>query len=209
MDRLAAVTRTAKVNRGLAHRPPETLQSTRTLEPNGTIYVPGEIRRAIYTVDYGAVRIYRLLSNGRRQICSFEFSGDTFGFETDMTHVFFAEAISPTRISALNEMGDQLPSDATSWLQSMERTQRNVLVLGYRDPVERVAAFLSDLDSRQGRTGTIELLMPRADIADHLCLSIETISRVFTFLRLKGIIKLRTPRIVEIIRPRALQFLID
>jgi len=150
-----------------------------------------------------------LLSNGRRQICSFEFSGDTFGFETDMTHVFFAEAISPTRISALNEMGDQLPSDATSWLQSMERTQRNVLVLGYRDPVERVAAFLSDLDSRQGRTGTIELLMPRADIADHLCLSIETISRVFTFLRLKGIIKLRTPRIVEIIRPRALQFLID
>lgn len=209
MDRLAAVTRPASTNRTPLCKPPDPAQNVRTIEPNGTIYVPGDVRRAIYTVDYGAVRIYRLLANGRRQICSFEFSGDTFGFEADMTHVFFAEAIRPTQIHALSEIEDQRPDGATPWLQTIERTQRNVLVLGYRDPVERVAAFVSDLASRQGNVGTVELLMPRADIADHLCLSVETISRVFTFLRLKGIIKLRTPRAVEISRPRALQFLIE
>lgn len=179
-----------------------------TLEPNDTIYAPGQIRRATYRVEYGAVRIYRLLASGRRHICSFEYSGDVFGFEGGIKHTFFAEAINQTHLSALSTIGETIQDDAGPWLQSMERTQRNLLVLGYRDPVERVAAFLCDLEARQGSNGTIVLSMPRADIADHLCLSIETISRVFTYLRVKGLIKLRNPRTVDIVGSRALHFLI-
>jgi len=209
MDKLAAAKLTEETNRGTLPRPPDPVQNVRMIEPNGAIYVPGDAMRSVYTVEHGAVRIYRLLANGRRQICSFEFAGDTFGFETDIKHMFFAEAIRPTAISSHHDMKSQLSNGSPPWLQTIEHAQRNVLVLGYRDPVERVAAFLWDVNARQGNSGNIELLMPRADIADYLCLSIETISRVFTFLRLKGTIRLRTPRTIEIIRPRALQFLIE
>ncbi|WP_176038760.1 helix-turn-helix domain-containing protein [Brucella tritici] len=179
-----------------------------TFQANDTIYEPGQVRRATYRVESGAVRIFRLLTNGRRQICSFEYAGDIFGFEAGSKRAFFAEAMSVTSIlasSGLNPGG----SDETPLVLSMERTQRNLLILGYRDPIERVAAFLVDLDARQGSNGVIELAMPRVDIADHLCLSIETVSRVFTCLRLKGIIKLLTPRTVMILRPGALRFIVE
>lgn len=204
---------TAVKGNGVGSRPPslhslESPSSSIAFQPNDTIYAPGQIRRALYRVDHGVVRIYRLLASGRRHICSFEFSGDVFGFEPDDNHLFFAEAVSQTSLRALSLLEDAIP-DAGPVLQNMERIQRNLLVLGHRDPIERVAAFMCDLEFRQGGTGVIELSMSRADIADHLCVSIETISRVFTCLRLKGIIKLRAPRIVEIVRPRALKFLTE
>src|SRR5690606_39756920 len=70
--------------------------------PAGTeIYAQGEVCNGLFTVEFGAVRIYRLLSDGRRQISAFHLAGETFGFEADSTHHFFAEAICATGIRVL------------------------------------------------------------------------------------------------------------
>ncbi len=175
--------------------------------PGGSeIYGQGETAGPVYLVEFGAVRVYRLLPDGRRQISAFHLPGDTFGFESDSTHHFFAEAIIPTglrayRKSAGSDMAGELLPLA---LCSLTRAQEHLLVLGRQQAIERMAVFLEDMAKRQGGTGQIDLPMPRADIGDYLGLTIETVSRVLTKLRANGIIKLISMRRIEIRKRAAL-----
>jgi CRP/FNR family nitrogen fixation transcriptional regulator len=181
---------------------------TSSLFAAGTeIYAQGGKSGNLYKIEFGAVRIYRLLADGRRQISAFHLAGEIFGFEADTTHHFFAEAICATRIRVLrlfsqsNLAGEILPVA----LQSLVRAQEHLLVLGRQNAVERVAAFLVDMSERQGGLRQIELPMSRADIGDYLGLTIETVSRVFSKFRQKGVIRLRSLRCVEIVKWQVLQ----
>jgi CRP/FNR family nitrogen fixation transcriptional regulator len=90
-------------------------------------------------------------------------------------------------------------------LQSLVRAQEHLLVLGRQNSVERVAAFLLEMSERQGGLPQVELPMTRTDIADYLGLTIETVSRVFSRLKQKGVIRLPTLRCVEIVKGQILQ----
>lgn len=180
-----------------------------TLFPAGTeIYAQGEKCESLYRVEFGGIRIYRLLADGRRQISAFHLAGEIFGFEADKIHHFFAEAMCATGVRALrtafrqNEFASELLPLA---LLDLVRTQEHLLVLGRQSAVERVAAFLVDMSERQDGLRTINLPMSRTDIADYLGLTIETVSRVFSKLRQKGIVKLPSLRGVEIVKWPALQ----
>jgi CRP/FNR family transcriptional regulator, nitrogen fixation regulation protein len=171
------------------------------------IYAQGEKAGAFYQIEFGAVRIYRLLADGRRQISAFHLAGETFGFEADTTHHFFAEAISATgvrvfRFAAGADMSHQLLPLA---LKGLTRAQEHLLVLGRQNAIERVAAFLIDMAERQGGLRQIELPMSRMDIGDYLGLTIETVSRVFTRLKDKGVIRLLNMRSIEIVKQEVLQ----
>src|ERR1700749_3788752 len=52
----------------------------------------------VYQVKTGAVRSYKLLSDGRRQIGAFHLVGDIFGFENGTEHRFTAEAVIDTTL---------------------------------------------------------------------------------------------------------------
>ncbi|TPN50312.1 cyclic nucleotide-binding domain-containing protein [Mesorhizobium sp. B1-1-9] len=171
--------------------------------PAGTeIYAQGEKAGSLYQVEFGAVRVYRLLADGRRQISAFHLAGETFGFEADATHHFFAEAIGATgirvvRIAAAADMSRQLLPLA---LKGLIRAQEHLLVLGRQNAIERVAAFLVDMTERQGGLRQVDLPMSRLDIGDYLGLTIETVSRVFTRLKDKGVIRLLGLRSIEILK---------
>ncbi|MBX9465307.1 MAG: helix-turn-helix domain-containing protein [Aquamicrobium sp.] len=171
------------------------------------IYAQGEKADCLYQVEFGAVRVYRLLADGRRQIAAFHMAGEVFGFETDGTHHFFAEAIGATgiRILRLPAAGDVSRALLPLALQSLVRAQEHLLVLGRQHAPERVAAFLLDMAERQGGDNRFDLPMSRMDIADYLGLTIETVSRVFTKLKEKGVIRLASLRCVEIVRWHALR----
>jgi CRP/FNR family nitrogen fixation transcriptional regulator len=171
------------------------------------IYAQGEKARCLYQVEFGAVRVYRLLADGRRQIAAFHMAGEVFGFETDGTHHFFAEAIGATgiRILHLSNAGDVSRAILPLALESLVRAQEHLLVLGRQHAPERVAAFLLDMAVRQGGLSRFELPMSRMDIADYLGLTIETVSRVFTKLKEKGVIRLVSLRCVEIVKWQALR----
>ena len=62
------------------------------------IYGEDEAAEYVYQVTSGAVRTYRLLSDGRRQIGAFHLPGDMFGLETSTTHRLTAEAIVDTTV---------------------------------------------------------------------------------------------------------------
>jgi CRP/FNR family transcriptional regulator, nitrogen fixation regulation protein len=173
------------------------------------IYGQGEKAGHIYQVEFGAVRTYRLLADGRRQIAAFYLPGEVFGFEADATHHFFAEAISATgvrtfRSSACSDLSRDLLPLA---LRGLVRAQEHLLVLGRQSAAERVAAFLLDMAERQGGLNQFELPMSRMDIADYLGLTIETVSRTFSKFKEKGVVRLPSLRSVDIVKWDALQFM--
>ncbi|RWA73802.1 MULTISPECIES: helix-turn-helix domain-containing protein [Mesorhizobium] len=170
------------------------------------IYAQGEKAGALYQVEFGAVRIYRLLADGRRQISAFHLAGETFGFEADATHHFFAEAINATGVRVFRapsgmDVSRQLLPLA---LKGLTRAQEHLLVLGRQNAIERVAAFLIEMSERQGGLRQVELPMSRNDIGDYLGLTIETVSRVFTRLKEKGVIRLLSLRSIEILKRETL-----
>ncbi|KQZ96281.1 transcriptional regulator [Mesorhizobium sp. Root157] len=164
------------------------------------IYGQGEKAGKLYQVEFGSVRVSRLLADGRRQISTFLLAGEIFGFEADDTHHFSAEAICATgirffRLSTRADISRELLPLA---LRNLTRAQEHLLVLGRQNATERVAAFLVDMAERQGGLNQIALPMSRQDIGDYLGITIETVSRIFSKLRETGIIKLPSLRNIEI-----------
>ncbi|RVJ49050.1 helix-turn-helix domain-containing protein, partial [Sinorhizobium meliloti] len=92
-------------------------------------------------------------------------------------------------------------------LTGMARAQQHLLVIGRQSAVERIAAFLVDLCERQGGGRQLCLPMSRQDIADYLGLTIETVSRAVTKLKVRSVIALRDARTIDIVRLEALRSL--
>jgi CRP/FNR family transcriptional regulator, nitrogen fixation regulation protein len=185
---------------------PSTRQHIQFYTSGSEIYGQGEAAGPVYQVEFGAVRVYRLLPDGRRQISAFHLPGEAFGFESSSVHHFFAEAIVATGLRAYRQTAgiDMARELLPLALHSLTRAQEHLLVLGRQHAIERMAVFLADMAERQGGTGHIDLPMPRADIGDYLGLTIETVSRVLTKLRAKGIIRLTGMRSIEICKRDAL-----
>ncbi len=83
--------------------------------------------------------------------------------------------------------GDQLMS---SMIASLERAQDHMVLLGRKTAQEKIATFLIDMAGRLAKGDRLDLPMQRTDIADHLGLTIETVSRTLTQMVRDGLIKL-------------------
>ncbi len=183
------------------------------------VYAEGDRAGVLYQVAYGVIRIYRLLADGRRQICAFHTQGEIFGFEAGAERHFFADAVTATGLRALRpgseaELSHELFKLA---LKSLNRAHDHLLTVGRNDAAGRVAAFLLEMAERQssGDIGTISLPqiglpqislpMSRSDIADYLGLTIETVSRVLTKLKEARIIRLASARQVDVLNWDALE----
>src|SRR3954447_24901668 len=62
------------------------------------IYGEEEPADYLYKVVSGAVRTYKILENGRRQIAGFYVPGDVFGLETRDQHTLSAETIAQSKL---------------------------------------------------------------------------------------------------------------
>src|SRR5690606_12915285 len=187
--------------------PSANVQPVSLYNGGSEIYGQGEKAGALYQIEFGAVRIYRLLADGRRQISAFHLAGEVFGFESDSTHHFFSEAICATGIRVIRptqgaDLSHQLLPLA---LQGLVRAQEHLLVLGRQSALERIAAFLLDMAERQGGMETFDLPMSRTAIGDYLGLTIETVSRIISQLKAKGIIRLKSLRTIQILKPDTLR----
>src|ERR1700760_4863634 len=69
-----------------------------TYKKGTEIYGENEPAEYVYQIRTGAVRSYKLLSDGRRQIGAFHLVGDVFGLENGSEHRFTAEAIVDTTV---------------------------------------------------------------------------------------------------------------
>ncbi|MEP9354458.1 helix-turn-helix domain-containing protein [Xanthobacter sp. KR7-65] len=167
-----------------------------TFARNAEIFGEDQPAEHLYIVLSGAVRICKLLGDGRRQIETFCLAGDVFGWEMSPRHRFSAEAVSECRVVRVkrsilfSRAADDADLAHALWALTaaeLGRAQNHLLVLGRKTAQERVATFLLDMAERagagQGPNGIeVTLPMSRQDIADFLGLTIETVSRTLTHL---------------------------
>ncbi len=181
-------------------------------EANSVIYAQGDAAGPLYLVEFGAVRIYRLTADGRRQISAFHFAGEVFGFESNSEHHFYAESIDGAGIRVLRPSGgdDHLADDLLPLaLRSLTRAQEHLLVLGRQNAQERMAAFLIDLAERQETDRLVDLPMQRSDIADYLGLTFETVSRILRKLKDAKVVRLPSTKQIEVLDFVALEDLCE
>jgi CRP-like cAMP-binding protein len=177
---------------------------------NAEIYGETEPAEYLYRVVSGAVRTYKVLSDGRRQIGAFYLPGDMFGLEIGEEHTFSAEAITDSKVLVIkrtalvslaardNEVARQL---WTLTGRELERVQDHILLL-VKTARERVVSFLLEMAGRLSASNVVELPMSRQDIADYLGLTIETVSRTLSHLEHAAAIELPSSRRI-VLRNRA------
>jgi len=174
---------------------------------NAEIFAEGERAGYVHKLVSGVVRVSKLLPDGRRQISAFHLPGDMFGFEIDDIHHASAEAIVPVKVVAFkwqSLLSATAPSGFVHELLNrtmidLRQTQDHLLLLGRKNALERLAAFLLEMARRVGAESVLDLAMPRHDIADYLGLTLETVSRMFAELKEMGMIRLESARRVHLI----------
>ena len=161
------------------------------------IYGEDEPAEYVYQIIRGAVRTYKLLSDGRRQIGTFHLPGDIFGLESSSNHRLAAEAIIDTTVrlvkrSSLEQAaGVDLKVARKLWSMTageLRHAEDHMLLLGRKSAMERVANFLLEMDRRLAVAGLMALPMCRRDIGDYLGLTLETVSRALSQLHGEGVL---------------------
>ncbi|TGD98359.1 helix-turn-helix domain-containing protein [Methylobacterium nonmethylotrophicum] len=181
----------------------------RTVAAEAEIFAGGDRAGTFYKVVSGVVRTYRLLSDGRRQIDAFHLPGDIFGLEAGAEHRFNAEAVTEARLDVHRREPRALAGDdgalareiVASMMKALERAQEHMMLLGRKSARERIATFLLTLSRRMACDGAaMELPMSRTDMADHLGLTVESVSRAVTQLERDGLIALPPNRRLVVLR---------
>lgn len=173
----------------------EALSQHIHLAPRQALFRQGDRADAVYNVTEGMVRLSRLLPDGRCHVMGFAMVGDFLGLALLEAHDVTAEALSQTALCRFDRHPfGTLVTGKPHLLQRLhERTghelslaRDHMTLLSRRTAEEKVASFLLSLRERYARIGltsvTVALPMGRQDIADHLGLTIETVSRLLTRL---------------------------
>jgi CRP/FNR family nitrogen fixation transcriptional regulator len=162
-----------------------------TYKKGAEIYGEKEPADYVYQVRTGAVRSYKLLSDGRRQIGAFHLAGDIFGLENGSLHRFTAEAIVNTTVRLIKRRSLEMVAESDAMVSrnllsmttdNLQHAENHMLLLGRKTSLERVAAFLIEMDRRLAAANVMPLPMSRRDIADYLGLTLETVSRALSRL---------------------------
>jgi len=159
----------------------------RTAESGQHIMLEGDADGHVIGIISGLVRCFRLTTDGRRHICRFAGPGSLIGLASLGVQRHSAEAITPTQIVTFRAATLEAAMDRdilmrTAILQvltdELSEGERIQLRLGCLTADQRVADFLLELVERDGeQTRDHDIPMSRADMADHLGMTIETVSR--------------------------------
>lgn len=194
-----------------------TTTNERALDAHEHLFIADEKKRHIYQVLEGVVGVYKMLSDGRRQIVTFYYPGDLIGIEETDKWMHHGEALCTSKVrcipmSTIDKLINSEPGFGQALLSSLAieltETRDQLLSLGRKSAVEKVATFLLRISKRNEGQGTDDLLlhlpMTRSEIADYLGLTIETVSRSITKLKKADVIHLQSKIRVQVIDKSAL-----
>lgn len=183
----------------------EAIAETVRLERGAPLFREGDPATGAYNITAGAVRLSRLLPDGRRQVMGFAFTGDFLNLDRPDVHPWTAEALEPVtacrfarrRFDALiaerRELETALLARAS---QALALANAQILLLGRKTALERVASFLLRLPgcdpAHPTQDGVVRLPMTRSDMADYLGLTLETVSRTLSRLKRDGVVSQRS-----------------
>jgi CRP-like cAMP-binding protein len=188
-----------------------------TLRAKEMLFAEGADKSHVYKIETGAIVIYKVLSDGNRQVVDLALPGDIVGLEAGYSRAHDAQAMTPARLRALtlsilNKRAREdanLAADLYDMVaRSLSRAHDHFLTIGWLSATARLATFLLAFSRRREEKGfdAVNLNLPirRSDIADFLCMSVETVSRSLTELKSTGLIALEGWRRVTLLNRAAL-----
>jgi CRP/FNR family transcriptional regulator len=165
----------------------------------------------------GTIKLTKTIADGRQQIVGLLFPPDFLGRTFSRSNCYFAEAASDVEVCMFpNEAFERLIDGHPELkhrlfertLDELDAAREWMLLLGRKTAEEKVASFLlllarrsvfADCSTENGPVvRRFELPLRRADMADYLGLTIETVSRQLTRLKASGIVKMIDTRTLEV-----------
>jgi len=202
------------------HRPVDTppafnratqRSSAATAVPRGrALFWQGEQQPYRIDVVQGVVRAVRLLEDGDRQILAFYWPGDTVYPSQSACQHYTAEAVTNCRVHCQAVASPCHQPEPCGVQQVLAATLNLISTMSKKTTQQRIAGFLLAIRPHlphDPRHHALHIMIPRADIADHLGTSLETVCRTLADFRNRGLIDLpnrKTIRFVNIARLTAL-----
>ncbi|MEY2161230.1 MULTISPECIES: cyclic nucleotide-binding domain-containing protein [Pseudomonadota] len=168
-----------------------------------TVFRQGDPFEAVFAVRAGTVKTRQLGNHGREHVLGFFLPGEVIGLDAIYPDRFPCDAVALEdaqfcRFSfpAMSALATRQPAVQRHLFRLISRQLGTArLLAGDHSADERMAAFLVDLGERyaaRGFPGThFQLSMSRSDIANHLSLAAETVSRTLSRFRTKGLIVIK------------------
>lgn len=195
-------------DKGLAEL--RAMSSHATFPEGKVIFDQDQRMDRVFIVVKGMIKLYHLLVDGQRQVTGFLGPGDVLGGIKRHAHSHCAaEAITEVELCGferadllrlLQEHPDLCLRLLVAATDEIEAQHFHAVLLGRKRASERLAAFLLLIGQRWKQRGhglgVVQLPMSRADIADHLGQTVESVSRGLTQLRNLGYIDLPKPSMV-------------
>lgn len=185
----------------------------RRIDSGNEVIGQGEQVGSYSNILKGVIKLSKMMADGRQQIVGLQFAPDFLGRPFLGESTITAEAATDTEICTfprnivdrmVGEVPDMERKLHAQSLKELDEARDWMLTLGRKTAQEKVASFLyliaTHIDPESEGTQTFDLPLSRADIADFLGLTIETVSRQMTKLRKDGIIVIENNR--HVIVPR-------
>jgi CRP/FNR family transcriptional regulator len=193
------------------------ISHTRTLAPGQTVLSENESAQVYANVIAGVLKLTKTLADGRQQIVGLQFPSDFLGRPWRQSCPYDAVAVTDVtlctfergRFEALVREHPTLEHRMFEYaLDDLDAAQEWLLLLGRKTAGEKVASLIRLFSLRMAVAGgaqrgaagldRFELPLTRAEMADFLGLTIETVSRQLTRLKVAGVIRLDGGRRIEI-----------
>ena len=183
---------------------------------NETVYQSEQHFERIYAVKSGMFKTVVIDANGNEHIVGFHLPGELFALDAIYPQKYISSAISLGTSSVcginyndLESLAAKLPSLQRQLFSLMSKevhTSQSMAVEHSAD--QKLAGFILVLSSRYKQRGysdtRINLMMPRRDIANHLNMAAETVSRLFKRFQKEGLLEIKRTDL-HIIDMRGLQ----
>jgi CRP/FNR family transcriptional regulator len=183
----------------------------KTVPAHQAIFRDGDLSDNYYNITSGIVKLVKTLADGHQHIVGLLYPADFMGQSLNKHHTYAAESATDVELCAYPRAPFEhfLTSHPELERQIFHATIRELdlcrdwtLLLGRKCSYERVAGFLLMMARRASRKGLdeqknyvhFELPFTRAEMADYLGLTLETVSRQFSQLKKKEVIALPSSR---------------
>jgi CRP-like cAMP-binding protein len=163
------------------------------------LFLADDPATALYRVVTGCVKLLRYMPDGRCQILRFCGPGQVFGWNGNPSHNYAAETVNDVSLESvdaarLNRLAEEDPRVQRDLMyllvEEIRASQTHMVILGRMSAEERLHTFLTNYPTEV--SGEIHLPMSRAELADHLGLTVETVCRTLSRLRRGGLLSMKS-----------------
>lgn len=163
------------------------------------LHAEGEVCQYFYLVHHGTMKLFKSSPDGMERIVELIRDKQMFGEDAMFVgeHAMYADAIEPTQLIALECVAFTTLMHGNAelcfrMLTEMSRRSKKLVdeigKLTLQRAIQRVAEYLIEIGKYSDLSCTIRVNLPKHIIASRIGVSPETLSRIITKFRSKGMI---------------------